>query len=133
MHGKKIFFLIFFLRCRTFFFFFLGNCLSILIFIYLFGVLRRFQHCTGHITMGSWKGRGNQYLQFVRVMYCNLLTNGKQVPAFPLEAVCGSNPGLSGGGRVLPTTLPPWPLSNSYNKMKCYLRLRGLGLIPNGV
>ena len=21
--------------------------------IYLFGVLRRFQHCTGHITMGS--------------------------------------------------------------------------------
>ena len=28
------------------------------LFIYLFGVLR---HCTGHITMGSWKGRGNQY------------------------------------------------------------------------
>ena len=28
--------------------------------IYLFGVLRRFQHCTGHITTGSWKGRGNQ-------------------------------------------------------------------------
>ena len=24
--------------------------------IYLFGVLRRFQHCTGHITTGSWKG-----------------------------------------------------------------------------
>ena len=24
-------------------------------FIYLFGVLRHFQHCTGHITMGSWK------------------------------------------------------------------------------
>ena len=32
------------------------------IFIYLFGVLRRFQHCTGHITTGSWKGRGNQYI-----------------------------------------------------------------------
>ena len=30
--------------------------------IYLFGVLRRFQHCTGHITTGSWKGRGNQYI-----------------------------------------------------------------------
>ena len=29
---------------------------------YLFGVLRRFQHCTGHITTGSWKGRGNQYI-----------------------------------------------------------------------
>ena len=31
-------------------------------FIYLFGVLRHFQHCTGHIMMGSWKGRGNQYI-----------------------------------------------------------------------
>ena len=27
--------------------------------IYLFGVLRRFQHCTGHITTGSSEGRGN--------------------------------------------------------------------------
>ena len=26
--------------------------------IYLFVVLRGFQPCTGHITMGSWKGRG---------------------------------------------------------------------------
>ena len=32
------------------------------LFICLFGVLRRFQHCTGHITTGSWKGRGNQYI-----------------------------------------------------------------------
>ena len=62
------------------------------IYIYLFGVLRRFQHCTGHITTGSWKGRGNQYIQFVRVLYCKLPTNGKQLPAFPLEAVRGSNP-----------------------------------------
>ena len=59
------------------------------LFIYLFGVLRRFQHCTGHITMGSWKGRGKQYIQFVRVLYCKLLTNGKQLPAFPLEAMPG--------------------------------------------
>ena len=43
--------------------------------VYLFGVLRRFQHCTGHITTGSWKGRGNQYIQFVRVLYCKLRTN----------------------------------------------------------
>ena len=35
---------------------------SPLMTIYLFGVLRRFQHCTGHITMRSWKGRGNQYI-----------------------------------------------------------------------
>ena len=57
------------------------------LFIYLFGVLRRFQHCTGHITTGSWKGRGNQYIQFVRVLYCKLPTDSKQLPAFPLEAV----------------------------------------------
>ena len=55
--------------------------------IYLFGVLRRFQHCTGHITTGSWKGRGNQYIQFVRVQ-----TNGKQLPDFPLEVVPGIEP-----------------------------------------
>ena len=33
----------------------------VFLFIYL-GFLRRFQHCTGHITTGSWKGRGNQYI-----------------------------------------------------------------------
>ena len=42
--------------------------------------------------MGSWKGRGNQYIQFVRVLYCKLLTNGKQLPAFPLEAVPETEP-----------------------------------------
>ena len=57
------------------------------LFIFLFGVLHRFQHCTGHITTGSWKGRGNQYIHFVRVLYCQLPTNGNQLPAFPLEAV----------------------------------------------
>ena len=41
---------------------------------------------------GSWKGRGNQYIQFVRVLYCKLLTNSKQLPAFPLEAVLGIEP-----------------------------------------
>ena len=60
--------------------------------IYLFGVLRRFQYGTGHITTGSWKGRGNQYIQFVRVLYCKLPTNGKQLPAFPLEAVPETEP-----------------------------------------
>ena len=41
---------------------------------------------------GSWKGRGNQYIQFIRVLYCKLPTNGKQLPAFPLEAVPGIEP-----------------------------------------
>ena len=61
-------------------------------FIYLFGALRRFQHCIGHITTGSWKGRGNQYIQFIRVLYCKLPTNGKQLPTFPLEAMPGIEP-----------------------------------------
>ena len=60
--------------------------------ICLFGVLRRFQHCTGHITTGSWKGRGNQYIEFARVVYCKLPTNGKQLPAFPLTAMMGIDP-----------------------------------------
>ena len=60
--------------------------------IYLFGVLCRFQHCRGHIRTGSWKGRGDQYIQFVRVLYCKLPTNGMQLPAFPLEAVTGTEP-----------------------------------------
>ena len=59
---------------------------------YLFGVLRRFQHCTGHITTGSWKGRGNQYIEFARVLYCKLPTNGKQLPAFPHKALMGIEP-----------------------------------------
>ena len=62
------------------------NCL-----IYL-GFLRRFQHSTGHITTGSWKGRGNQYIEFARVLYCKLPTNGKQLPAFPLQAMTGIEP-----------------------------------------
>ena len=61
-------------------------------FIYLFGVLRSFHNCTGHITTGSWKGRGNQYIEFARVVYCKLPTNGKQLPAFPLKAVTGIEP-----------------------------------------
>ena len=52
---------------------------------------------------GSWKGRGNQYIQFVRVLYCKLPTNGKQLPAFPLEAILGIEPGPQRWeARVLP-------------------------------
>ena len=66
--------------------------LSFVLNFYLFGVLRGFQHCTGHITMGSWKGRGNQYIEFTRVPYCKLPTNGKQLPAFPHRALTGIEP-----------------------------------------
>ena len=37
--------------------------------------------------------------RFVRVLYCKLPTNGKQLPAFPLETMRGLNPGLRGGRR----------------------------------
>ena len=86
-----------------------GLQLRLDLFICLFGVLRRFQHCTGHITTGSWKGRGNQYIEFARVVYCKLPTNGKQLPAFPLKAVTGIEPPTSEVGGESVTTLPPWP------------------------
>ena len=80
----------------------------IYLFIYL-GFLLRFQHCTGHIMTGSWNGRGNQYIQFVRVLYCKLPANGKQLSAFPLEAVPGTEPQTQKWGGESDTTLPPWP------------------------
>ena len=63
-----------------------------ILFIYIFWVLRHFQHCTGHIMTGSWKGGGHLYIHFVRVLYCKLPTNDKKLPAFPLEAVPGTEP-----------------------------------------
>ena len=50
---------------------------------YSFGVLRRFQHCTGYIKMGSFVGRENQYIQLVKVLYCKLPTISKQLLTFP--------------------------------------------------
>ena len=71
----------------------MAHCLDPRIFkIYLFGVLHRFQYCTGHITTGSWKGKGNQYIQLVKVLYCKLPIKAKQLPAFPLEAWPGTKP-----------------------------------------
>ena len=70
---------------------------------YLFGVYVAFNTVQGHITTGSWKGRGNQYIQFVRVLYCKLPTNGKQLPAFPLEAVPGTEPQPQRWPRILLT------------------------------
>ena len=72
------------------------------LFIYLFGVLRQFQHCTGHITTGSWE-LGNQYIQLVKVLHCKLPTNGKQLSAFPLGVGPGTQPrSQSWEARVLP-------------------------------
>ena len=55
----------------------------VFLFIYLFGFLIGFQHCLGHVTTGSFMGRGNQYIQLVKVLYCKLLMIGKKLPSFP--------------------------------------------------
>ena len=41
--------------------------------------------CIGYIAVGNFMRRGNQYIQLVKVLYCKLVTNGKQLQAFPLE------------------------------------------------
>ena len=78
----------------------------------LFMGLRRFQHCTGHITKGSWKGRGNQYIQLVKVLYCKLPTIGKQLPAFPLEAM----PGIESQPQSWEATVAPSALISNISK-----------------
>ena len=40
--------------------------------------------------MDSFMNRGIQYIQLVKVLYCKLLTNSKQLPAFPLEVGLGT-------------------------------------------
>ena len=48
-------------------------------------------------TTGSCKGRGNQCIQFVRILCCKLLTNGKATTSFPKLRPCQEpNPGLRG-------------------------------------
>ena len=67
----------------------LGSSFKVNLFIYL-GFYVPFNTVQ---VISQWvvgRGRGNQYIQFVRVLYCKLPTNGKQLPAFPLEAVPGS-------------------------------------------
>ena len=62
------------------------NVLDVLRFIYLFiWGFTSLSTLYSHIMTGSWKGRGNHYIQLVKVLYCKLPTNGKQLPAFPLE------------------------------------------------
>ena len=48
----------------------------------LFGVLHLLQHHTGQISKGGFVGRGNQYIQLVKVLYCELPTIDKQQPTF---------------------------------------------------
>ena len=71
------------------------------------------------VTTGSGKGRGNQYIQLVKVLYCKLLTNGKQLPAFQqLFQTAASD---VGGESV--TTLPPWPPTENVDAQSQQLKL----------
>ena len=94
----------------------------IYLFIWGFMSLSTFK---GHITMDSWKGRGNQYIQFVRVLYCKWLTNGKQLPAFPLEAMPGTEPQPQRWeARVLPLChRGPKSIVDEYNLPRKYGRV----------
>ena len=89
----------------------------------LFGVLHRFQHCTGHITTGSWKGRGNQYT-YSWLGFCtvNCRPTASNYQLSHLRPCRESNPGLRGGRRecyhsatVAPIMFfPDDPTSNIY-------------------
>ena len=54
----------------------------------LVGVLRRFQHCTGHII--KVVGRVEETSTYSMSGFCTV--NCQQLPAFPLEAVPGTEP-----------------------------------------
>ena len=77
------------------------------IILVLIQVLCCFQHCSGHIMTASFVGRGNQYIQLVKVLYCKLPTIGKQLPTFP-HKVWGIELLTSEVGGQCVTTVPPW-------------------------
>ena len=78
------------------------------ILIYLFGVLCRFQHYARHITTGSFEGRGNQYMQLVKVLYSNLTIINKQLQTLPQKSLGFEPLTLEVGGECV-TVVPAWP------------------------
>ena len=73
--------------------------------------------------MGSWKGRGNEYTEFIRDLYCKLPTNGKHYQLSHLRPCREANPGLRGGRRECyhsATVAPICSVKTSYiNKKVC--------------
>ena len=92
-----------------------------IVFIYLFCgfFLRRFQHCTGHVTItgpGSFVGGGNQYIQLVsRFCPVNCPPSVSQLPTFPPRGP-GFEPPTSEVGGEWVTTVPPPP--DTFNERK---------------
>ena len=88
--------------------------------IYLFGVFTSLStHCIGHITMGTFMGRGNQYIQLVS-RFCKLPANSKQLQAFPPEVRIQTL--ISGERGECVTTVPSWPVQQM-QKAKCVATL----------
>ena len=57
--------------------------------------------------MVSFVDRGNQCIQFVKILYCKLPTIGKQLPTFPTSGL-GFETQTSEVGSEYVTTAPPW-------------------------
>ena len=71
--------------------------ISALGILYLFGVLCPFQHCTVHITTGSWKGRGTYSSSEYCTVNCQLTASNYQLSHLrPCQEL---NPGLRGWRR----------------------------------
>ena len=83
--------------------------------VYLFGVLCLIQHCTGHIMTGSWKGRENQYIQLVKVLYCKL--QQQATSSFPTWGRARIQTLISEVGGECVITAPPWSLYRSLEAM----------------
>ena len=61
---------------------------------YLFGVLRRFQHCTGHITTGSWKAEETSTYSSLGFCTVNCRPTASNYQLSHLRPCRGSIPGL---------------------------------------
>ena len=99
------------------------------IFIYLFWVLHCLQQCTGHIMTGHFMGKGNQYIQLVKVLYCKLLSIGKQLPTFP-NNIQGLTTDLRGGRPVsyhCATMATFFSYNDKVEKRKFFLAMYDLG------
>ena len=62
-------------------------------YVYLFGVLHCFQHCTGYIMIGNCKGRGDQYIQLVCTVKCQPTARNYQLSHLRLGWDSNSDPG----------------------------------------
>ena len=70
-----------------------------ILFIYLFGVLRHFQHCTGHITRVVGRAEETSIYSLLGFCTVNCRPTASNYQLSHLRPCWGSNPGLRGGRR----------------------------------